>query len=77
MTLLFEGDKVVDGLVFREGVDYSLDAVQMRDGKWCVRPMGVCGTHGWYYGRSWTAVFLKAPSAEVAIRKAGPFVWGK
>lgn len=76
-TLLFDGDRIENGLVFRDGVDYSLDAVQMRDGKWCVRPAGVCGTHGWYYGRSWTAVFLKAPDQAAAIRRAEPYVWGR
>ena len=35
MTLLFEGDTINEaGLVCREGIDYSLDAVQMRDIKW-------------------------------------------
>lgn len=78
MTLLFEGDTVdADGLVCREGIDYSLDAVQMRDGKWCVRPVGACGTHGWYYGRSWSAVFVIAPNESVAIRKAKQYVWGQ
>ena len=78
MSILFEGDTInEEGLVCRLGVDYSLDAVQMRDGKWCVRPTNAVGTHGWFYGRSWTAMFVSAPNASVAVRKAGQYVWGR
>ena len=78
MTILFEGDTINEaGLVCRDGIDYSVDAVQMNDGKWCVRPVGACGTHGWYYGRSWAAVFVTATNESVAIRKGEQYVWGK
>lgn len=78
MTLLFDGDTVdANGLVCRAGIDYSVDAFLMESGEWIVRPKGVCGTHGWYYGRSWSAVFVTAPNESVAIRKASQYVWGK
>ena len=78
MSILFEGDTINEaGLVCRDGIDYSVDAVQLRDGKWCVRPAGVCGTHGWYHGRAWTAMFVTAPNASVAVRKAEQYVWGR
>ena len=75
--LLFEGDKIVDGLVTRAGIDYSLGAIPMRDGEWCVRPNGVCGTCGHYYGRSWNAVFVKAIDESAAVRKAKQYVWAR
>lgn len=78
MTLLFDGDTVdSNGLVCREGIDYSLDAVQTESGEWCVRPCKVTGVYGYYYGRSWAAVFVTAPNASVAIRKASQYVWHK
>jgi hypothetical protein len=46
----------------------KLEATQLRDGKWCVRPEGQLGTCGWS-PKAWTAVFVKAVSAEAAIRK--------
>lgn len=76
MTLLFEGDTIdQNGLVCREGVDYDLDAIQTESGEWCVRPKGVTGVYGYYYGRSWAAVFVTAQNESVAIRKAKQYVW--
>lgn len=77
MTLLFRGDTIENGLVTRQGIDYSLDATLMPSGEWCVRPAGGCGMAGSYYGRSWTAVFVKAPNEAMAIKKANQYVWGK
>ena len=45
-----------------------LDAVRLRNGEWCVRPQGQLGTCGWH-PKAWTAQFVRAASAEAAIRK--------
>lgn len=47
----------------------KLEATELRDRTWCVRPEGQLGTCGWY-PRPWTAVFVKANSANEAIKKA-------
>lgn len=75
-TLLFDGDRIENGLVFREGVDYSIEAILM-DKEWLVRPKNVSGVSGYYYGRTWRAIGVVAPSAEVALRKVGHLVWVK
>ena len=46
----------------------ELDAVQLRNGEWCVRPQGQLGTCGWY-PKAWAAQFVRAASADAAIRK--------
>jgi hypothetical protein len=51
-----------------------LEATHLRDTLWCVRPEGRCGTCGWIDGRAWTAQFVRATSAEDAIRKASTFI---
>jgi len=47
----------------------TLEAVELRDGRWAVRPVGQLGTCGWY-PKAWTVQYIKARSAEEAIRKA-------
>lgn len=44
------------------------EAEQLRNG-WCVRPEGQLGTIGWH-PEPWEAVFVKARSADEALRKA-------
>ena len=46
----------------------ELEATQLRNGEWCVRPKGQLGTCGWH-PKAWEAVFVRAPSAEAAVRK--------
>lgn len=53
----------------------ELEATHLRDRRWCVRPVGRCGTCGWVQGRGWDAVFVNAASARVAIDKARGRVW--
>lgn len=48
----------------------ELEATHLRDRRWCVRPVGRCGTCGWVQGRGWDAVFV-----NVAIDKARGRVW--
>ena len=54
---------------FKERLDgMKLDAVRLRNGEWCVRPQGQLGTCGWH-PKAWTAQFVRAASADAAIRK--------
>lgn len=46
----------------------KLEAVQLRNGEWCVRPQGQLGTCGWH-PKAWTAAFVRAASAEAAVAK--------
>ena len=77
MSLLFDGDTVVDGLVCRAGIDYSVDAFLMESGEWIVRPSFVVGINGYYYGRKWVAIATHAISKEIALRKVAHLVWRK
>lgn len=45
----------------------KLEAIRLRN-EWCVRPEGQLGTCGWF-PKAWTARFVKARSAEEAVRK--------
>lgn len=47
----------------------KLEAVYLRNGKWAVRPAGKLGTCG-FHPKPWTAIYVKARSAEEAIKKA-------
>ena len=47
-----------------------LEATQLRDHRWAVRPIGRLGTCGWDEGVAWTVFYVKAHSGEEAIRKA-------
>ena len=47
----------------------TLEATSLRDGRWAVRPAGQLGTCGWH-PRPWTVVYVNAPSADIAVRKA-------
>jgi hypothetical protein len=49
----------------------KLEATKLRwrDNTWAVRPEGQLGSCG-FYPKPWTAVFVKANSAEDALRKA-------
>lgn len=47
----------------------KLEAVYLPNGKWAVRPAGELGTFG-FYPKPWTAIYVKARSAEEAIKKA-------
>jgi hypothetical protein len=54
---------------FKERMDkMKLEAVQLRNGEWCVRPQGQLGTCGWH-PKAWTAQFVRAASADAAVRK--------
>ncbi len=46
----------------------KLEATRLRSGQWCVRPEGQLGTCGWSPA-AWTARYVKARSAQEAIRK--------
>lgn len=48
----------------------KLSATYLRDDRWAVRPEGQLGTIGWY-PEPWEVVYVKACSAEEAIRKVG------
>ena len=55
----------------------KLSATYLRDGRWAVRPEGALGTCGWHtvcvqgtkVSVPWTVAYMKAYSAEEAIRK--------
>jgi hypothetical protein len=44
-------------------------AVQLRNGKWAVRPKGQLGTCGWH-PYPWTVFYVTAINEQEAIRKA-------
>lgn len=48
----------------------TYEAMLLRGDKWCVRPAGRCGTHGWAGGIAWEAVFVTAKNATQALEKA-------
>ena len=50
-----------------------LGATHLRGQQWCVRPVGQLGTCG-FSPVPWTAQFVRAKSAEEAIRKAKPIL---
>lgn len=52
----------------------KLEATKLRD-CWAVRPVDQLGTCG-FYPRAWTVCYVKARSADDAIRKAGNKVFG-
>lgn len=47
----------------------ELEAVRLTS-SWAVRPKGQLGTHGWVNGKAWNVQYIKAATAEQAIRKA-------
>lgn len=47
----------------------ELEATQLNGGRWAVRPKGQLGTCGWY-PQPWTVAYVKAATADEAIRKA-------
>jgi len=47
-----------------------MEAVYLRDNLWAVRPKGALGTCGWINGIAWTVQYIRAKSAEEALRKA-------
>jgi hypothetical protein len=49
----------------------ELDATQLHNGEWVVRPKGQLGTMGWH-PFPWTAVIVKANNEQKAIAKALP-----
>ena len=55
-------------------VKYKLEADELRDGMWAVRPEGELGTCG-FHPAPWQVVYLKAPSADEAIKLAGDSVF--
>ena len=46
-----------------------LEATHIRGQQWCVRPVGQLGTCG-FSPVPWTAQFIRAKTAEEALRKA-------
>jgi len=48
---------------------HSLEATELRNGQWAVRPEGQLGTCG-FHPRAWTVRYVKARNANEAIRKA-------
>ena len=48
---------------------YELEADQLSSGRWAVRPKGQLGTCG-YYPYAWTVAYVKAFTAEGAIKRA-------
>lgn len=46
----------------------TLEATQLRNNVWAVRPKGACGTCG-FSPYPWTVAYYKARSAEDAINK--------
>lgn len=53
----------------------KLEATRLHCGRWAVRPAGQLGTCG-FHPRAWTVVYVRAPSASEAIRKARGKVGG-
>lgn len=47
-----------------------MEAVHLRDNLWAVRPKGALGACGWVEGKAWTVQYIRARSAEEALRKA-------
>lgn len=47
----------------------KLEATHLRDNRWAVRPEGQLGTCGWH-PKPWTVIYVKARSADEAIKKA-------
>jgi len=47
----------------------KLEATELRNGTWAVRPAGQLGTCGWH-PRPWTVIYVKARTAAQAIAKA-------
>jgi len=47
----------------------TLEATELRDGRWAVRPAGQLGTMGWH-PIPWTVIYVNAPNAVIAVRKA-------
>ena len=47
----------------------KLDAVELRNKVWAVRPEGVLGMAGWIKGKPWEVTFVKARTREEAINK--------
>lgn len=48
-----------------------LEATHIRGRQWCVKPVGQLGTCG-FHPVPWTAQFIRAKTAEEALRKAKP-----
>jgi hypothetical protein len=49
----------------------KLEATHLRGNLWAVKPENQLGTCGWY-PRPWTVQYIRARSAEEAVRKAKP-----
>ena len=47
----------------------KLDATELRNNVWAVRPEGVLGMAGWINGKPWETTFVKARTREEAIQK--------
>lgn len=50
--------------------ELGLEATHLRDNLFAVRPIGALGTAGWINGKPWTVKYVRADSAEAALRKA-------
>ena len=50
-----------------------LEATHLRGQQWCVKPVGQLGTCG-FSPVPWTAQFVRAKSAEEALRRAKPIL---
>lgn len=50
----------------------KLEATELRNGHWAVRPAGQLGTCGWV-PKPWTVIYVKASSSDEAIFKAERF----
>ena len=48
----------------------EMTATRLRENLWAVRPKGSLGTCGWIGGKSWTVQYVRAQSADEALRKA-------
>lgn len=47
----------------------EMTATRLRENLWAVRPKGSLGTCGWIDGKAWTVKYVRAQSAEEALRK--------
>lgn len=50
-----------------------MEALQLHNGEWVVRPRGQLGTCGWY-PYPWEIILVEATDAADALRKAEPEV---
>lgn len=50
---------------------YEMEATELRNNRWAVRPKGALGTHG-FSPYPYEVIYVTASSAEEAVRLAAP-----